>query len=294
MKEGFKGQRQVLLPQIATELIRRDKRLCLLHVTALGYYPKARYHKVDRPNGAAQYILIYCTDGTGWYVLDGHRYVVHTNEIFILPPNCPHSYGADASSPWTIYWIHFSGTVAEEYAKGFQEPRLISPGIQSRISDRNKFFEEIYSTLEQSFELSNLQYASSLLHVYLGSFQNLMPYRSSLTHGRDQDLPTGITDGLVHYMEENIGRKMTKQHFADFCGYSVSQMSYLFKEQTGYPPMVYFTMLKIKKACTLLKSTDYKIGQICFLIGFTDQLYFSRVFAQYMGMSPTSYRQSTI
>ncbi|MBO4444615.1 MAG: AraC family transcriptional regulator [Bacteroidaceae bacterium] len=294
MKEGFKGQRQVLLPQIAFEIINQDKRLSLLHVTALGYYPRAKYHKVTRPNGAEQFILIYCVDGAGWYVLDGHRYEVNTNEVFILPPNRSHGYGSDFNNPWTIYWIHFSGTVAEEYAKGFLVPRSIDPGIQSRITTRNKCFEEIFSIMEQGFELSNMQYASSLLPLYLGSFQNLLSFRNSVLPGDSWHQMLDITDGLIHYMEETINRKMTKQDFANYCGYSVSQMSHFFKEKTGYAPMAYFTMLKIKKACALLKSSNYKIGQICFLVGYSDQLYFSRVFAQYMGMSPTQYRNTAI
>lgn len=294
MKEGFKGQRQVLLPQTATDLFRQDKRLSLLHVTALGYYPKAKYHKIYRFHGAEQYILIYCVDGAGWFDLDGRRHDVHANEVFILPSNRPHSYGADTDNPWTIYWIHFNGMVAEEYAKGLQETHPVSPGIQSRIKERNELFEEIYSTLEQSFELSHLQYSSALLHVYLDSFQNLKAYRSATSTEGSKNLPSNITDSLVHYMEENIGRRMTKKDFAQFCGYSISQMSFLFKQQTGFAPMVYFNMLRIKKACSLLKSTDYQIGQICFMVGFTDQLYFSRVFTQNMGMTPTEYRQSSI
>lgn len=295
MKEGFKGQRQVLLPQIAMQIIEHDKRLSLLHVTAIGYYPKAKYHKVTRPNGVEQFILIYCTDGAGWYVSNGQRYEVSTNDVFILPPCCAHSYGADSHNPWTIYWIHFGGSVADEYAKGFLTPRSIDPGIKSRITVRNKCFEEIYSIMERGPELSNMQYVSSLLHVYLGSFQNLISFRNAAlplndgSHGMFD-----IADGLIHYMEENINRKMTKQDFAHYCGYSISQMSHLFKEKTGYAVMTYFTMLRIKKACTLLKGTDYKIGQICFLVGYSDQLYFSRMFAQYMGMSPTQYRNTAI
>ena len=283
-----------MLPQIAMQIIEHDKRLSLLHVTAIGYYPKAKYHKVARPNGVEQFILIYCTDGAGWYVLDGHRYTVNANEVFILPPNHSHCYGSDSDKPWTIYWIHFSGSVAEEYAQGFLEPHSIDPGIQSRITVRNSCFEEIYSTMEQGPELSNMQYASSLLHLYLGSFQNLLSFRHSVLPNDPQSSMLDIADGLIHYMEENINRKMTKQDFANYCGYSISQMSYLFKEKTGYAVMTYFTMLRIKKACTLLKGTDYKIGQICFLVGYSDQLYFSRMFAQYMGMSPTQYRNTAI
>ena len=42
--------------------------------------------------------------------MNDERYEIKSNQCFILPVNVPHSYGADDTDPWTIYWIHFKGT----------------------------------------------------------------------------------------------------------------------------------------------------------------------------------------
>ena len=64
----------------------------------------------------------------------------------------------------------------------------------------------------------------------------------------------------------------------------------MFKKRTGYSPLTYFNLLKIRKACELINTTDMKLTQISFKLGFDDQFYFSRLFSKIMGMSPRAYR----
>lgn len=64
----------------------------------------------------------------------------------------------------------------------------------------------------------------------------------------------------------------------------------MFKKRTGYSPLTYFNLMKIRKACELLDTTSMKLNQISFKIGFDDQFYFSRLFTKIMGMSPKAYR----
>lgn len=74
----------------------------------MGYYPKALHHYYQRPSGISQAILLYCTDGQGWIELGDNIMQVHPGEIFILPTEMPHSYGADQKNPWSIYWMHLA------------------------------------------------------------------------------------------------------------------------------------------------------------------------------------------
>ena len=44
-------------------------------------------------------------------------------------------------------------------------------------------------------------------------------------------------------------------------------------------------------AQSLLENTDYKIGEIAEIVGYDNQLYFSRVFRKEYGVSPAQYRK---
>ena len=291
-KDGFSGERTVVLPPetIAQEAI--DPLIHCLYITDIGYYPMAKHHYRNRPEGIDQYVLIYCTDGSGWCTVNSHQYHIERNQYVILPVGVPHAYGANPDSHWTIYWVHFKGEHAAVYAEGAQTPQTISVALNSRISERNNIFEEMLSTLQQGTELEDLRYVSSLLHHYLASMRYLCQFRrgrNSIPLLPDAQQHTIVT-AAKHFMDENIERRITLKDVLQYVGYSQSHFNEIFHKQMGVSPLVYFKQQKIKHACHLLVMTDLKINQICYKLGFDDSLYFSRMFKKHTGMSPRAYR----
>lgn len=284
MKDGFSGECSIVLPQITIEMEQNDPLVSSLHITDIGYYPHAESHFRERLKPISEYVLIYCMDGEGWFKLEEQEYKVRANQFFILPPNRPHTYGADKDNPWTIYWIHFTGSHAAIYSENSQVPMDIRPALNSRISERQHVFEEIFSTLERSTELESLRYASSLLHYYLASMRYLRLYRPEATTS------PSLIDAVKHYMQENIERHLTLEQIAQYTGYSPSHFSSLFRKATGESPLAYLNRLKIEHACLLLKTTDMRINQICHKVGISDNYYFSRLFKQHTGISPKQFR----
>src|SRR5690606_6028335 len=109
-REGFEGQRAIVLPNKMKELCSYTPPTSSLYITDIGFYPRARYHFRERPSGIAQNILIYCAEGKGWVELPGEKTAINPNEFLVIPADMPHKYGADEDNPWTIYWAHFKGT----------------------------------------------------------------------------------------------------------------------------------------------------------------------------------------
>lgn len=168
IKEGFTGQRSVKLPEAIIEMQENDPLVSSLYVTYIGYYPKARHHYVNRSTPIKHYVLIYCVEGCGHYHVRNQDYTVKKNQYFILPANERHIYYSDDVNPWTIYWIHFSGTLASYYAEGTISPQSILPGLTSRIKHRNEIFEEIFACLSQNdFSSDALRFSSSAFFIIL-------------------------------------------------------------------------------------------------------------------------------
>ena len=284
-KDGFQGERAVVLPPVIVEMEEQDELCQGLFITDIGYYPKAMHHHRKREQAINQYVLIYCVDGSGFYVVDGKRYEVKKNQYFILPIDKPHEYGATVGHQWTIYWVHFRGKLAHVFAEGAATPQAINVTMNSRINERINIFEEILTTLHYGEGLEDLRYASSLLAHFLASMRYLGQFRRAKAEG-ERD----IVEQAIHYMRENIERHITMEDVLRYVGYSQSHFSTVFKKKTGMSPLSYFNRLKVEHACRLLRTTDMKINMICYKVGIEDPLYFSRLFSKVMGMSPTEYR----
>lgn len=287
IKSGFSGERSLVLPKMVTDMMADDPIVSVLYVTDIGYYPHAANHYRERREPIDQYVFIYCIDGKGSYEVDGKHYNVEANQYFILPAGRSHEYEADTSCPWTIYWIHFKGSLAPYYALDAVSPTAINPGIHSRISNRINMFEELFDALNSGFSIENIRYAMSLFHHYLGSLRYVRQYREAGEHSGDGNM----IDAAIHFMKENIERHITLKDVADYTGYSASHFSAVFKAQTGHSPLNYINLLKVKQACFLLDNTKMRMNQICHKLGIDDPYYFSRLFSKIMGMSPRAYRQ---
>ena len=287
LKDGFLGERAIVLPPMIISLMESDRLLSTLHITDIGYYPNAEYHHRNRSNPIDQHVFIYWIKGSGEYSIDKDTYHVHENQFFILPAGKPHGYRSDRNDPWTIYWIHFKGRLSMEYLPDNHAPVTINPESHSRINDRIGLFEEMFNTLKQGYNLDNLRYSSSLLHHFLGTLKYMRQYREANLNQIDD---SNVVEAAIHFMNENIEKQINLKMLTEYTGYSSSHFSYMFKQKTGQSPLSYFNLMKVQNACFMLDETDMKINQISGKLGISDPYYFSRMFTKIMGVSPKQYR----
>lgn len=291
IKEGFKGERAIVVPAFLIDELKENPLGKELYITDIGYYPHACFHYRERSREeAGEFVLIYCMEGEGWFVTNGHKYAVTANQFFVLPKHQPHAYGSNEQTPWSIYWMHFDGAKAEFFSKGFDRPTLIAPQTDSRIKDRLGLFEEIYSSLSSGYGKNSMLYAATCLFHFLGSMKFIGEYRNTGTRqkeGKEQD----VVQTAIHFMKENLQKTIRLSDIAAEVKFSESHFSSLFEAKTGSSPLKYLTYLRVQEACHYLDYTDLRINQISPLVGYADSLYFSRLFTKTMGLSPSAYRE---
>ncbi len=95
-KDGFKGERSIVMPPMITEVERRDPLASSLYVTDLGYYPRAYNHFCERKKPITENVLIYCVEG----MQTPHRIAPHIMIAEILPADMP---WADKATGWGGY-----------------------------------------------------------------------------------------------------------------------------------------------------------------------------------------------
>ncbi len=288
IKEGFRGERAIIIPSFIQDDLKQDTLGSELYITDIGYYPHARFHYRKRTEEEAkEFVLIYCVEGEGWVKLENKQETVLPNQFIILPVHKAHSYGSNAGNPWTIYWMHFNGKKASYFSSNFDRPTNISPHADSRIKERLYLFEEIYSSLNRGYSKNYMLYAITSLFHFLGSMKFIGEYRDSNAAGHERK---DVVEEVIHYMCENISRKLSLEDLAKTVKLSASYFSNLFYHKTGYSPLRYLTHLRMQEACHYLDFTDMKINQISPLVGYEDPLYFSRLFTKTMRISPSEYR----
>ena len=288
LKDGFKGSRMIVLPTSVRDALCSGEVTSLLHVTDIGYYPHAQYHYRYRPDGTAEYVLIYCTDGKGWIEYGGSRFDITPGTFFIIPKGKAHAYGADEFDPWSIYWLHFSGTLAPSFGEGFDHPCVINVTEDSRITSRLELFEELYRSLETGYGEAQLNYSSSALAHLLGTFKYIDAFRNT---GEQDVAALDVIERCRHYMLENIERRISVTDICAYLGYSPSYCTALFKRFAGMSPGQYLQNLRIQTAAHLMDVSEMKVSQVCHKVGIDDPYYFSRLFTKTMGISPSEYRR---
>jgi AraC-like DNA-binding protein len=283
-KEGFEGQRSYILSAPLLEEVEKHPLCQGLLITDIGYYPKARFHARERRKGISQHVLIYCVKGEGWYQIQEEKYTVKPNQLFILPANAGHKYGADNRNPWTIYWLHFTGAQAGGFLDYLYGNQNYSPLMVVPNEERFRLFEDIYAHLNMSFNIDNIIYANNCLYHFLVSFRESV-YKHAINEERGD-----VVKHSIEFMKGHLEQNFTLQELAEQAGLSTSHYSAVFRRKTQNSPVNFFTFLKIQRSCQLLENTDMRVKEIAHQMGFEDPYHFSRVFSQFIGLSPRQFR----
>ncbi|MEX2601765.1 MAG: AraC family transcriptional regulator [Balneolaceae bacterium] len=291
-REGFLGQKMVIPPGNIRRAMKKDLLINALYITDIGYYPHAEYHYRKREEGADEFILIYCVEGHGWIDVNSVKNKIRPNSYFIIPTHTAHNYGAAEGNPWSIYWVHFTGSSApklyEKYCLKGPSKEKIPEVIQIPFEERRiNYFNGIISLLESGYSTEIIEYVNISLWQLLASFM----YHDFFSEIRHQNNETNIVDSAIKYMQENLNQSISVKELAYYLNYSPPYVHSLFKKETGYSPIHYFNHLKIQKACQYLSFTDMSIKEISFELGFNDPSYFSRLFKKLMELSSTEYRK---
>lgn len=104
---------------------------------------------------------------------------------------------------------------------------------------------------------------------------------------------TTLSFRIKQYVEVNFKEQITLTDLSNNFGYTPSYINRIFKKDYGLSPLQYLTNLRICRAKDLLKrNPDINISAIAESVGYSDPRYFSRIFKNEIGMTPSEWVQS--
>ena len=233
---------------------------------------------VERAHGRLDYQLIYIQSGemTVW---EGEKQVVlKAGEVYLFRPKEPQIYSA-RETPTTYYWIHFTGNAVEEMLSFWKDPH-ISVGSFPEIEG---FCRSFYRDYKIPGAFQPLYYEGRLISL-LGS---IAKKQEAKINKKSYERVAAVLD----YIEKVFPHKPSNEELAAVCYMNKYHFIKVFKETLGEAPQSYLNRMIVEKAKTLLESTTFPIGEIALRLGFSDPLYFSRLFKKQSGVSPKEYRE---
>jgi len=179
----------------------------------------------------------------------------------------------DGTADFEYMYISFTGRRSDELFRrfGISEDNCVFTGYENLIP----FWQDSLSRAgENTIDLlseSVLLYSLSKLSTSQGSRDDLL-------------------NEILYYIDLNFGDpELTLETLAEAFSYSPKYISHLFKKQMNVGFVQYLRSMRIKHAITLMECGVMSVKNVALLSGYTDALYFSKLFREQIGISPSEY-----
>lgn len=103
-----------------------------------------------------------------------------------------------------------------------------------------------------------------------------------------------ILTWVYEFIQENYNKEINLQSISDKYHLSYGYLSTIFTEKYGISFSKYLKKVRITKAKEFLERSNLTLSEICYEIGYTELGYFSRVFKDETGITPSQYRKGKL
>lgn len=97
---------------------------------------------------------------------------------------------------------------------------------------------------------------------------------------------------LLNELEKRIADPVDLQTLARLSGFTPQHLNRVFRAALGVTPLQHLARLRMERASTLLLEGRLTVAAVGRAVGYADPYYFSRVFRQHFGHSPSDHQQA--
>lgn len=244
--------------------------------------------------------MVYVDKGSVSVCRDNEEITLSQGEVVFHRPNEFHSIRALDSAPNFFVISFVSPSLAMKHFERYRTTlnRIHKSYLSSIITEA----EATYIIPKNDTALRRLQRrpnaplgSEQLIKSYLEQLLILL-LRSIIRHDGANHTPsmsiqeTPLVAAMKLYITTRCEEAVRIDDICQAFGYSKSFLSRLFREHTGDSLAAFARKKKIERAKQLIREGHLNFAQIATKLSFDDPQYFSRVFKQECGMTPTEYK----
>lgn len=250
------------------------------------------------------YEIVYIHDGEGTFFINQSIQNMEKGSVFVIPGNTLHHGIPDVNNPVTSTAIFFNPILIKDHNVGdffghlypFEESLRTNIFKYTLDTEEQASLEKSINTiqLEHKGRKSGYRYAIILeLQILLLSLSRVITNSSLETSTTAFSGPTWLND-ILKYLEINFVHETSLEELAQYGNVSISHLSRVFKQMTGFNISNYIATKRVIKAKELLLGTDEKVSTIAFQCGFKSLPHFYRTFKKIIHSTPSEFRDKTI
>lgn len=257
--------------------------------SALLYLQEVGSLKAEQPHTSSRtllpsYLFFYVNSGEGVLEYDGKSYRLGSGDCVFLDCRQPYAHST-RENLWSLSWIHFSGVtmqaVYEKYRERGGRP-VFHPMDPAPFETLHK---EIFALASSDDYIRDMRINSCLNALLVLLMQESWNPTEQTGLKRQNLLP------IRDYLDEHFTEKISLDALAERFFISKFYLTRVFKEQFGVSINTYLLNKRITKAKQLLRFSNEKLENIGYQCGLGAPHYFSRVFKQVEGITPSEFRE---
>lgn len=227
----------------------------------------------------SSYGLVFVSHGSGWFQHDGTVEQVTAPALIWLYPGLEHGYGPDPQG-WSEHWALFSGVgvrAFEELGCFSRERPLVH--LATTDSDLMTIFRFLHNSLRTEGPLGDLQASIHTQQLIVSASRSSI---ANISAGKSEELLAALAD--IAYKPLTLPQQAAQLRLSE------SQLRRSVQKASGVGPKEFVLQLRMSRSQSLLAESNYPIERIARLVGYQDPAYFSRLFSQRTGSSPSNFR----
>ena len=237
------------------------------------------------PRRLSCYAAVWVSNGAGWLETSAtsQRLQIMSGTLFWLFPDVTHTYAPD-SAGWTEQWAFFEGTLMAS----FERLDFLSPAQPVQYVGNSAaveaIFTQLYTDFKESGPLTGVL-SASLIHRLI-----IVAHQITVEMQAEYDPMVRAIQRSRKWLDEHAFEVSDIEGLAEDCNVGYSTFRRHFKNLIGCSPKEYILRVRLRHAKELLAFTQQSVVEIARSVGFADSFYFSRLFREKEGLSPSLFR----